>query len=105
MKILMEKRQMVLYMLFGTVTAATNVGVYYLMSKINDNTAVDTAVALFAAIVVAYATNRKMVFHSTHHGMRKVALEFISFMACRLISGMLDIIIMVVFVDFLHHNV
>ncbi len=101
---LRKNRQMILYMSFGTLTVAVNFLTYYVMSKINDNTAIDTAVALFASIVVAYVTNRKMVFNSQHHGAKAVALEFISFMLCRLLSGVGDIVIMVTFVDFFHYN-
>lgn len=101
---LRKNRQMILYMSFGTLTVAVNFLTYYVMSKINDNTAIDTAVALFASIVVAYLTNRKMVFNSKHHGVKAVTLEFISFMLCRLLSGVGDILIMVTFVDFFHYN-
>ncbi len=99
-----NNREMILYMAFGTLTTVVNFLTYYIMSKINDNTAVDTAVALLASIIVAYATNRTMVFKSEHHGIRAVFLEFFYFIACRLISGFMDIIIMVVFVDFFHYN-
>ncbi len=105
MKKLFEKyREMILYSAFGMITFVVNVFTYWFMSRINDNTAVDTAVALVASIIVAYATNRTMVFRSEHHGTKAVCIEFFSFFFCRLISGAMDIIIMVVFVDFLHQN-
>ena len=97
-------RKMILYMAFGAITMAVNFFTYFLMSRINDNTAVDTAVALVVSIVVAYVTNRNMVFESGHHGAKAVFWEFLSFLSCRLISGAMDIVIMVVFVDFLHKN-
>ncbi len=103
-KFMIKNREMLLYMAFGAITVAVNFLAYYIMSRINDNTAIDTAVALIASIIVAYATNRTMVFKSKHHGTKAVFLEFFSFLACRLISGCLDIIIMVVFVDFFHYN-
>lgn len=99
-----KNREMILYMAFGTLTVLVNFVTYFVMSQINDNTAVDTAVALLASIIVAYATNRTMVFKSEHHGAKAIFLEFFSFAACRLISGFMDIIIMVIFVDFFHYN-
>ncbi len=99
-----KNREMILYMAFGAITVAVNFLTYFIMSKINDNTAADTAVALIASIIVAYATNRTMVFKSKHYGAKAVLLEFFSFLACRLVSGCMDIIIMVVFVDFFHCN-
>ena len=101
---LRKNRQMILYMLCGTLTVAVNFLTYYVMSEINDNTAIDTAVATLASIVVAYVTNRRLVFNSQHHGVKAVALEFISFMLCRLLSGVGDVLIMVTFVDFFHYN-
>ncbi len=101
---LRKSRQMILYMSFGILTLIVNILTYYIMSKVNDNTAVDTAVALFASIVVAYVTNRKFVFESQQSEARAIALEFFSFFSCRLLSGLGDIIIMVVFVDFFHYN-
>ena len=99
-----KNREMILYMLFGTVTLLVNIVAYYIMAKVNDNTLVDTAVALVAAVLVAYATNRTMVFKSGHHGMKAVCIEFLSFFACRAASGVMDIAIMVICVDFLHYN-
>ncbi len=99
-----KNREMLLYMVFGTVTVMANILTYYVMAKINDNTAIDTAVALFVSVLVAYATNRKFVFRSEHYGARAVFIEFFSFFAFRAVSGIMDIVIMVIFVDIFHYN-
>ena len=42
-KLFKKYREMILYMAFGAITVAVNFLTYLLMSRINDNTAVDTA--------------------------------------------------------------
>ena len=49
-------------------------------------------------------TNRSMVFHSSATGRGEILREIGSFFACRLGTGVVDWVIMFVFVTVLHFN-
>lgn len=52
-----------MYLIFGTLTTAVNIVVYYLFSNIiHINYLFSNAVAWFLSVLFAYVTNRKYVF-------------------------------------------
>ena len=55
-------------------------------------------------MLFAYITNRKYVFESKAIGFSTIIKETANFFFCRLATGLLDLAIMVVFVDLLHFN-
>lgn len=55
-----------MYLIFGTLTTAVNIVVYYLFSNIiHMNYLFSNAVAWFLSGLFAYITNRKYVFNSS----------------------------------------
>ena len=63
-----------------------------------------TVVAWIIAVLFAYLTNRKWVFHSVAEGFKAIFKEFISFLSCRLATGVVDWVCMFIFVDILLLN-
>ena len=55
-----------------------------------------------AGVAFAYPTNRKWVFHSTAFGREEITKEIISFFSCRLGTGVVDWLMMLVLVSWLH---
>ena len=54
-----------MYLIFGTLTTAVNIVVYYLFSNIiHMNYLFSNAVAWFLSVLFAYVTNRKYVFRT-----------------------------------------
>ena len=105
-KELWEKyKDLIPYGIFGVLTTVVNVLVYALCAKtFGLSTVVSTAIAWVAAVLFAYITNRKWVFHSKATGAAAIAKEIVSFFVCRLLTGVLDIGIMKLFVDILGFN-
>ena len=60
--------------------------------------------AWVAAVLFAYLTNRKWVFHSQASTRQEISREITSFFGCRLATGVLDWVLMFVCVDLLHFN-
>lgn len=88
------------YLLFGFLTTLVNVVIYWICAHaLYFPTTQSAAIAWFAAVVFAYLTNRKLVFHSKAKKKKDVLIEIAAFFVCRLLTGLLDIIIMHVFVD------
>ncbi len=92
-------REMILYMLCGIPTVVTNFGVYFIMANFNISTVICGIAAQLASIVVAYITNRMVVFQNKHHGKKAVFKEFIWFLSFRVLSGAIDVVALVVLVD------
>jgi len=93
------------YAFFGGCTTLVNVIVYWFLAHpLGMETIPATIAAWLAAVLFAYFTNRKWVFHSTAHGQSEILKESVSFFACRLATGLLDWACMYVFVDLLFIN-
>lgn len=93
--------ELILYGLCGVPTVAANFAVYFVMAAFNISTVFCAFVAMLASVVVAFFTNKIWVFHTKRHRKRDVFKEFVTFLSCRLLSGMVEVVIMVVFVDLL----
>ena len=103
--LIIKYKDIILYIMFGVLTTLVNIVVYYLCAKVlKCNTAISTIVAWFFAILFAYITNKKWVFNSSSWSKDVLTKELISFFSCRLLTGLLDLLIMMIFVDALHFN-
>lgn len=105
LQLLNKYKDFILYAIFGVLTTLVNVVVYWLLAHpLGLGTMISTVVAWIAAVLFAYVTNRKWVFHSDAHTTKEIAKEIASFFACRLATGAVDWACMLVFVDILHFH-
>ena len=94
-----------MYLIFGVLTTVVNVVTYYISAHIfSVNTVASSVIAWFAAVLFAYITNRKWVFDSKQTGFRNILFEISRFFLCRFATGVVDWVIMYVFVDLLSLN-
>ena len=102
-KIINNYRWLLLYGFFGVGTLATNIFSYALCSKmLHMSTALSNFIAWLTALVFAYVSNRKWVFESNKTGFSEIFKECVSFTSCRVMTGILDIFLMVILVDGFH---
>nr|WP_297173248.1 GtrA family protein [uncultured Agathobaculum sp.] len=95
-------RQIVLYLFFGACSMAVNIAVYSLcFAGMDMSNAASTVLAWLAAMLIAFVTNRDFVFESRRSRSSERVAELLSFLACRLLTGALDVAIMVAAVDYL----
>lgn len=98
-------KDVILYLIFGGFTTVVNIVVYWFCVHILGTGVMFGTVAAWAlAVFFAYVTNRSMVFHSSATGKSEILKEIGSFFACRLGTGVVDWVIMFVFVTVLHFN-
>lgn len=103
MELYQKYKEAVLYIIFGGLTTLVNIVVYglcanvFLMPTVSAN-----GIALVLSILFAYVTNKLFVFESKTVTLRETVTEFISFIACRIVTGVLDMAIMYVSIDILH---
>ena len=84
------------------LTTIINIFAYWLFTRIFACPVVaSTVIAWTIAVFFAYFTNRKYVFNSTTNTFRGIITEAVEFFGCRIATGIVDVIIMYVFVDLL----
>ena len=98
----MNFKQLVLYGIFGVLTTIINIVSYWALTRLFGLRVVtSTVLAWLAAVFFAYYTNRKYVFQSKNSSFFAVIFEAAYFFACRIATGLLDVVIMYVFADVL----
>ena len=98
-------KEMILYLLFGGLTTLVNFLSYLLLAYIfSFSTVVSTAGAWILSVLFAYITNKIWVFESKCNSKKALLQEITAFFSCRAFSGILDIAVMWIFVDYLHFN-
>lgn len=101
-KLFEQYKDVIPYLFFGVCTTGVNVVTYWVMAHpLNMEVMPSTVVAWFLAVMFAYLTNRKWVFHSSASGNTEVMKELVSFFGCRLATGVVDWACMYLFVDIL----
>lgn len=98
-------KQVFLYLVFGVLTTAVNVAVYYLCYNIaHIENVVSVIIAWVLSVAFAYITNKLFVFESRSFEKSVFIPEVLSFVSCRTLTGILDVAIMYVAVDALSGN-
>ena len=92
-------RELVLYVVFGTFTFLVNIVTYFLFESVMGiNYLVSNVLAWFFAVLFAYITNRTWVFESKSPEILK---EMSLFFGGRIFSGVVDTVLMYLFIDVL----
>lgn len=106
LKSLFQKyKDVIPYAIFGVFTTLVNIASYWLCAHaLGMPVMASTIIAWILAVLFAYITNRKWVFLSQVKGRMALMKEMLSFFACRIATGLVDWVCMLVFVDFLHWN-
>lgn len=93
------------YLFFGVCTTVVNVVAYWVAAHpFHWEVMPSTIFAWVLAVLFAYVTNRKWVFHSSANGSKEILKEILSFFSCRLATGIVDWLCMFIFVDVLKLN-
>ena len=104
-KLYEEHKQVILYLFFGVCTTAINTISYAILYEyLHIVNIVSTLIAWFVAVVFAFFTNKIYVFESKSPSILEKLREFGSFFGCRILTGVLDVVIMAVAVDYLKWN-
>lgn len=87
------------------MTTLINVLVYWICAHIIELSVMgSTIVAWVVAVLFAYVTNRKWVFHSIAITFFDIIKEIFSFFVCRIVTGIVDGGCMLLFVEMLDWN-
>lgn len=98
-------KELINYAFWGVFATITNIVVYYLCYDLSHlSNSISTIIAWIASVLVAFITNKLWVFNSRNSSWQKTLCEFVSFTGFRLLSGVLDLGIMIWSVDMMHMN-
>lgn len=97
-----KKKEVLLYLFFGVLTTAVNVMVYFVFRSVfSMEMWLANSLSWMISVLFAYLTNRMWVFQSTKQGRRHITLELINFVFYRGLSFVLDMLSMLLLLDFL----
>ncbi|EGT2207913.1 GtrA family protein [Clostridioides difficile] len=103
--ILKKHKETILYLFFGAFTTLVNIVSYLFFTRvILFNFIVANALAWILAVLFAYVTNKFFVFESKRIEIKFLFKEFLSFVSFRLLSGVVEMLIMYVMIDLLFVN-
>jgi len=85
--------EVVLYIVFGVLTTIVNIGVFSLLTyafKLEEN--ISNIIAIIAAVLFAYFTNKDLVFNSQAVTLKQKSGEFIKFMIGRAFTMVVEML-------------
>ncbi|MBR2744645.1 MAG: GtrA family protein [Clostridia bacterium] len=85
--------EVVLYIVFGVLTTIVNIGVFSLLTyafKLEEN--ISNIIAIIAAVLFAYFTNKDLVFNSQAVTLKQKSGEFIKFMIGRAFTMIVEML-------------
>ena len=93
------------YLFFGVLTTVVNYLIYLpVFNFCGLSAAVSNMIAWVGAVAFAYLTNKPFVFQSHDWSAKTVIPELTKFVSCRLASGVMETLILLLTVDCLHWN-
>ena len=103
--LMIQYKNIIAYLFFGICTTIVNIVVFWgVAHRMGFKTLPSTIIAWFVAVFFAYLTNRRWVFDSQAKGKTAVFKELLSFIVCRLTTGVVDWGCMGLFVDIMGIN-
>lgn len=95
-------REVISYLIFGVLTTLVNWVVYVAMVKVHIDYRIATAAAWAVSVLFAFIVNKIFVFQSYNLRPAYVMKEITSFVACRAVSGVMEMVFMIVMVSWIH---
>ena len=94
-------REVISYLIFGVLTTLVNWVVYAAMVKVHIDYRIATAAAWAVSVLFAFIVNKIFVFQSYNLRPAYVMKEITSFVACRAVSGVMEMVFMIVMVSWI----
>ena len=93
------KKEVISYLIFGILTTLVNIVVYTICDDVLQiQYLISNAIAWIVSVLFSYFTNRKYVFESHNSS---IINELVKFIGARVSTGIMDMLLMWLFVDVL----
>ena len=104
-EIIQKYRDVLVYLFFGVLTTVVNYLIYLpCYNLLHWSAGASNVLAWVVAVTFAFLTNKPFVFKSKDWAWSVVWPELTKFVGCRVGSGVLETVILLVTVDILHWN-
>lgn len=104
-ELMVKYKQVIMYLIFGVLTTIINILSYELFVRVfNTNYLISTIIAWIISVCFAYITNKIWVFESNTKNKLSLFKEIFNFFKYRILSCIIDLIIMYVLVGILKVN-
>ena len=98
-------KQTILYLSFGVLSTIVNIVPYVVCTRnLNIEFLISNWIAWIAAVLFAYITNKFFVFESKKTNIKFLIKEFSSFVSCRILSGITEMILMYIMISLMSLN-
>ena len=105
MDILKKYKESIMYLIFGILTVIINISSYIFITRILKlEILTSNIIAWIIAVIFAYITNKLYVFQSKTRTNKELIKEFSSFVSCRVLSLLLEIILMYIMINIMFIN-
>lgn len=99
-ELLRRYRELIIYLALGAATTAVNFAIYYpLLNIVKCSAGTSNIVAWIVSVLFAFVTNKPFAFKSMDWSVKVTLPEFIKFVGCRVCSGLIETMFLVVTVD------
>lgn len=101
----MNKKEILMYLLFGGLTTLINISTFVAVANfLGLDYKIATAIAWLVSVLFAYITNKLFVFQPNQKKHLFTLREILSFFSLRIFSFFLDMITMIILIDFFRFN-
>lgn len=98
-------RHVLAYLFWGGITTVINIYIFVILFKdFHWHAQISNIMAWIASVLVAYISNKLYVFKSSTKKAKELFQEIIKFLCMRLVTLVLDIIIIQIGISTLHYN-
>lgn len=105
MTLFAKYKQTILYLIFGVLSTIVNILTYIFCTRnLNIEFLISNWIAWIIAVLFAYITNKFFVFESKKTNIKFLIKELSSFVSCRLLSGIIEMILMYIIISLMSLN-
>ena len=105
MTLFAKYKQTILYLIFGVLSTIVNILTYAFCTRnLNIEFLISNWIAWIVAVLFAYITNKFFVFESKKINIKFLIKELSSFISCRLLSGIIEMILMYTMISLMSLN-
>ena len=105
MTLFAKYKQTILYLIFGVLSTIVNILTYAFCTRnLNIEFLISNWIAWIVAVLFAYITNKFFVFESKEINIKFLIKELSSFVSCRLLSGIIEMILMYIMISLMSLN-
>lgn len=104
-KIFVKYREQIMYIIFGVLTTIVSFGTQFISRALFPVSAgVGSIISWICSVTFAFFTNRMWVFKSPTYTAQEFFWQIAKFYGARIFSGLVEFVIMTIFVDMLFFN-